>query len=122
MFRLGWLQVILSSQFHRRRSINFKLGKTLLSVSLLYLACHSLKLIPDVYEFIWCPESKMSGREIACQTNAFIEALITTSNLCMCINSAANFLMYMLKGAKFRQAFVQTYSRPCKALNACCRN
>ena len=31
------------------------------------------------------------------------------SNLFACVNSAANFLIYMLRGKKFRDAFLQTY-------------
>jgi len=40
------------------------------------------------------------------------------SNLLSCVNSSANFLLYMLRGKKFRDAFCQTYFRIfCK----CCR-
>ena len=31
------------------------------------------------------------------------------ANLLPCVNSAANFLVYMLRGEKFRSAFVRTY-------------
>ncbi len=31
------------------------------------------------------------------------------SNLLSCFNSAANFLIYMLRGRKFREAFLSTY-------------
>ena len=37
-------------------------------------------------------------------------------NIFVCINSAANFLLYMVKGKKFREAFCQTYFS-CKSSN-----
>ena len=53
-----------------------------------------------------------SGRYIIsekCETTVFIETMISLSNLLVCFNSAANFLLYMLRGKKFRDAFCQTY-------------
>ena len=53
-----------------------------------------------------------------CETTVFIETMISLSNILVCINSSANFLLYMLRGKKFRDAFCQTYFRLfCK----CCR-
>ncbi len=78
------------------------LGVTLIGVSVLFLSCQSLKLIPDVYEFICDTEY--------CESNPVIDTLISLSNLLMCINSAANFLMYMVRGTKFRRAFIRTYA------------
>ena len=50
-----------------------------------------------------------------CESIPALETIITLSNLLMCINSAANFLMYMVRGTKFRRAFLQTYAcRPCR--------
>jgi len=37
------------------------------------------------------------------------------ANLLSCINSSANFLVYMLRGKKFRDAFLVTYG--CKIRN-----
>lgn len=85
------------------------LGATLIGVSLLFLCCQSLKLIPDIYEAFYCePGSNY------CATNNIINTLITLSNLLMCINSAANFLMYMVRGTKFRRAFIRTYTGCCR--------
>ena len=36
--------------------------------------------------------------------------LFSLANLFACINSAANFLIYMLRGKKFRKAFLSTYA------------
>ena len=48
-----------------------------------------------------------------CLTNDFIEWAISISNLLTVVNSAANFLIYMLRGKKFRDIFLQTYFRNC---------
>ncbi|CAB4054859.1 unnamed protein product [Lepeophtheirus salmonis] len=92
-------------------STSMNLGKTLIGVSVLFLFCQSFKIIPDVYEGIWCNiRSKDPNAPLAsCPTNTVIDILISLSNLLMCINSAMNFFMYMLRGSKFRQAFYNTY-------------
>ncbi len=54
----------------------------------------------------------IGGDEDYCGTTWWIDMITTLSNLLMCINSAANFLMYMLRGAKFRRAFLRTYTIP----------
>ena len=41
-----------------------------------------------------------------CEAIPALETIITLSNLFMCINTAANFLMYMVRGTKFRRAFL----------------
>lgn len=53
-----------------------------------------------------------------CQTTNFIETIISLSNLLVCVNSSGNFLFYMLRGKKFRDAFYQTYVR---LLCRCCK-
>ena len=48
------------------------------------------------------------------------------ANLLPCVNSAANFLVYMLRGEKFRSAFVRTYKNYMFACipfsGGCCKN
>ena len=51
--------------------------------------------------------------QLHCQTTEFIETAISISNLLTVVNSAANFLIYMLRGKKFRDLFLQTYFRKC---------
>ena len=52
-----------------------------------------------------------------CLTNDFVEWAISISNLLTVVNSAANFLIYMLRGKKFRDIFLQTYFRTCMKSN-----
>ena len=76
------------------------------------------------------PDSKYSGNQSSmmynffedeiprpqseeCLTNNFIEWAISISNLLTVVNSAANFLIYMLRGKKFRDIFLQTYFSSC---------
>ena len=61
-------------------------------------------------------ESVLKGEDSglpSCQSTAFIDTAISISNLLTVINSAANFLVYMLRGKKFRDLFLQTYFRKC---------
>ncbi|XP_059085077.1 FMRFamide receptor-like [Tigriopus californicus] len=85
------------------------LGATLIGVSVLFLTCQSVKLIPDIYEGFFCEK----GASNYCRNTPVINTIISLSNLLMCINSAANFLMYMVRGTKFRRAFILTYSVKC---------
>jgi len=47
--------------------------------------------------------------ENECKPNQVIDVAISVANMSSCINSAANFLVYMLRGKKFRDMFLQTY-------------
>ena len=51
--------------------------------------------------------------KLICESNSFIESAISFANLSSCVNSSANFLIYMLRGKKFRDLFLETYC--CKA-------
>ena len=77
--------------------------RVLVGISLLFLVCQSVKIIPDVYELLAC-----SGRT-RCVAPDFVLFVAKLSHLLVCINSASNFLIYFLHGAKFRRAFQQTF-------------
>ncbi len=85
---------------------------TLVTISLLFIICQSVKIIADVYE-LFCVKEERSDGKMTCDSNAFIETAISLSNLSTCVNSSANFLVYMLRGKKFRDLFLETY---------CCKN
>ena len=53
-----------------------------------------------------------SGNSV-CNSTPFFDVVISLANLSSCVNSAANFLVYMLRGKKFRDLFLDTY--------CCCR-
>jgi hypothetical protein len=52
-----------------------------------------------------------------CDSPWFIEVAVSLANLSTCVNSAANFLVYMLRGKKFRDMFLETYCRCCGGAN-----
>ena len=51
-------------------------------------------MIPDLYEVMFCPAG--------CHQPAWMPWVIDLSHLLVCVNSSANFLIYMLGGEKFR--------------------
>ena len=81
-----------------------KLGVLLVGISILFICCQSFKIIPDVYEILFCPDS-----DGMCVATPFIEFCVNLSHLLVCFNSAANFVIYLLGGEKFRRAWCQTY-------------
>jgi len=83
-----------------------RLGILLVGISVLFISCQSFKIIPDVYEVIYCEEPS-SG----CDTTPFISTCISLSHLLVCFNSAANCIMYLLIGEKFRKIFCDTFCR-----------
>lgn len=88
---------------------------TLVGISMLFICCQSIKLIPDIYEVVYCSGDENGSDPsliqvgLRCQTTPLIEKIISFSNLLAVFNSAANFLVYMLRGKKFRDYFIQTY-------------
>jgi hypothetical protein len=91
------------------------LAITLVAISVLFICCQSLKIVTDVYE-LFCEKIEIRGTfggAMVCVNNPIIEVVIILANLSTCVNSAANFLVYMLRGKKFRDLFLETY--------CCCR-
>ena len=83
------------------------LALTLVAISLLFIVCQSLKITVDVYE-LFCDKIEVQGTEV-CASTDFFDRMISLANLSTCVNSAANFLVYMLRGKKFRDLFLETY-------------
>ena len=85
---------------------------TLLSISMMFVICQSVKLVPDIYELTVCNHFKIAkeGHDENCHNPLNIDVATSLGNLFCCINSAANFLLYMVRGKKFRDAFNGTYS------------
>ena len=78
-----------------------------MSISLLFICCQSFKMIPDIYELIFCPPTKEDGEP--CETTPFISTCVSLSHLLICGNSALNWIVYLLAGEKFRSAWCNTY-------------
>ena len=99
-------------------SKEFDMGLTLAGISLMFVLCQSVKLVVDIYELMVCDHFKIAkeGYDPKCHNPIKIDIIASFGNLFVCINSAANFLLYMVKGEKFRDAFCQTYFS-CKSSN-----
>ena len=99
-------------------SKEFDMGLTLAGISLMFVLCQSIKLVVDIYELMVCDHFKIAkeGHDPKCHNPIKIDIIASFGNLFVCINSAANFLLYMVKGEKFRDAFCQTYFS-CKPSN-----
>ena len=99
-------------------SKEFDMGLTLAGISLMFVLCQSIKLVVDIYELMVCDHFKIAkeGYDPKCHNPIKIDIIASFGNLFVCINSAANFLLYMVKGEKFRDAFCQTYFS-CKSSN-----
>ena len=80
-----------------------KLGILLVAISILFILCQSFKIIPDLYEIMFCSEID------DCNSTPFIAFCVNLSHLLVCFNSSANFVIYLLGGEKFRRAWCQTY-------------
>ena len=105
---------------HNKYKTERDMAITLVAISLMFVLCQSVKLVPDIYELIVCDHVKIyeKGYDPDCQNPVAIDSVASLGNLFCCINSAVNFLLYMIRGRKFRDAFYNTYfSRRKKNLN-----
>ena len=96
-------------QNKKRKEIDMAIN--LIAISITFVLCQSVKLVADVYELMVCDHFKIAkdGYDPQCHNPIEIDFVISLGNLFVCVNSAANFLMYMIRGKKFREAFCQTY-------------
>ena len=114
----------------KKKQSEIDMAITLVAISLMFVLCQSVKLIAEIYEQSKCghfsgfigkeefnnastTEEKLyqaSTKASQChESTIFIDVSKSFGNLFVCINSAANFLLYMVRGKKFREAFYQTY-------------
>ena len=98
------IQIIEFSEEQRQEH---KLGTLLVSISVLFICCQSFKMIPDIYELIFCPP--VEGEAHECETTPFISTCVSLSHLLVCGNSALNWIVYLLAGEKFRRVWCEVY-------------
>ena len=116
----GENETILSSRPNvrneERRKFEIDMAITLVAISFMFVFCQSIKLIADVYEDGVCDHFKIAekGYDQNCHNPKEIDILICLGNLLCCVNSAANFLVYIIKGKNFREAFFEKYFYFCK--------
>ena len=107
----------------KKKQSEIDMAITLVAISLMFILCQSVKLIPEIYEQIVCGHfngfvgqeqfltitEQLEDKAKCHHSPIFIDVFKSFGNLFVCINSAANFLLYMVRGKKFREAFYQTY-------------
>ena len=95
----------------KRIQLERDMAITLVAISLMFVICQSIKLVVDIYELTVCDFAKIAieGHDPECHNPTKIDVVASLGNLFVCINSAANFLVYMIKGKRFREAFCHSY-------------
>ena len=67
----------------------------LVFISLLFILCQSAKIVPDLYEVIYC---RWGAEEDDCPITAFIERVVSFSHFLLAFNSSVNFVIYTWRG------------------------
>jgi hypothetical protein len=83
-----------------RQKREANLGVVLITISILFILCQSVKIIPDMYEVIYCRLGNQANLKdgYKCPTTTIIDNLIDLSHLLLAINSSANFFIYTWRG------------------------
>lgn len=96
--------------FLRKQQEEHSLGIILILMSILFVICQALKIVPDMYEIIVCRSAETYENTLhSCEFPDIITQLTNISHLLLCVNSSANFVIYYCAGGKFRQAWLDTY-------------
>jgi len=107
--------------FTKKQIEEHNLGIILIVMSSLFIFCQSFKIIPDMYEIFQCNRLGKYGGN--CEMKGpVINAIIRLSHILVCVNSSANFLIYYVRGEKFRLAWIETFGscwcQCCKQTNS----
>jgi len=101
MLLLIVLNVRVFSAIQARKSTcrDASYSNILLLIVIVFLLCHSPRLFLNFYEALWMDREKASR----CHPPVWFDVLHVFSNCLITLNSALNFFIYCLAGAKFRQ-------------------
>ena len=89
----------------KKQKEEHSLGLVLVGISLVFILCQLIKVVPDLYEILACDKSA-NGR---CKMPIVMDIFIRISHLLVCFNSSVNFAIYYLNGKKLRKAWIDTY-------------
>lgn len=98
------------------------LAGILISVVSIFIACQSVKLVPDLYEMFTCTLRGLRQDRGTCPGDPTIEYFIDISHFALALNSAANFFIYILKGGRFRDVILQMFRSMTPGASRRCRN
>lgn len=79
-----------------RQTQEKNLAAVLIGISLLFIFCQSAKIIPDLYEVIYCRWPSDEPKD--CEITAFVTTMVSVSHLLLAINSSSNFIIYAWRG------------------------
>lgn len=77
------------------------LAGVLVFISLLFIICQSAKIVPDIYEVIYCrwsTEGRGRHGQEDCTITPFIERVVSFSHFLLAFNSSVNFVIYTWRG------------------------
>ena len=77
-----------------------------IGVTVIFIICQSVKIVPDLYEMIYCRigtsglrKQVKNVRDWDCTVGIVIDSIIDISHLMLAINSSVNVIIYTLRGA-----------------------
>ena len=85
----------LDPEMTSRQKREANLGVVLISISILFILCQSVKIVPDLYEVVHC---RLRAPQVTCTSHVVVDSLIEVSHLLLAINSSANFIIYTWRG------------------------
>ncbi|XP_059087608.1 FMRFamide receptor-like [Tigriopus californicus] len=88
-----------------RQTQEKNLAAVLIGISLLFIFCQSAKIIPDLYEVIYCRWPSDEPKD--CEITTFVTTMVSVSHLLLAINSSSNFIIYAWRGTKFRAELME---------------
>ena len=78
-----------------------------IGVTVIFIICQSVKIVPDLYEMIYCrigtsglrkQEKNVRAGDWDCTVGIVIDSIIDISHLMLAINSSVNVIIYTLRG------------------------
>lgn len=98
----------LDPEMTSRQKREANLGVVLISISILFIICQSVKIIPDLYEVAWCSNRHniLHNKGCPASTKQVLNNLADFSHLLLAINSSANFIIYTWRGEKERKSLL----------------
>ena len=103
----------LSGDVITLQSLTFRLARISLLIVIIFIICHSLKILPSIFEILGYPPEV---RNITCHTwdiisfLQLIPGILQLSHLLLTINCSVNFLVYYLAGGRALSKLLPGYS------------
>ena len=103
----------MSQKNHRRRNEDH-LAVVLMAIVLVFLICHSPRIILDIHDLITMNQTMMCKKKDTPYVRTWFMVTTSFSSLLLVINSSVNMVIYCLLGSKFRAEIIKTATGVCK--------